>query len=124
MFQHIKPNDTRRKVIVEKFIVPKWFKNCFKEQYDIDIIKEDEFKKLFKTSFLNAYRIFLRIANGSEITITSKKDEHVVEINKWGKNPEVLYPLFFTFFYGNNLFEKNGGNFDTGETHFDIYARD
>jgi len=124
MFQHIKPNDTRRKVIIEKFSVPKWFKNCFVESYNMDNITEEDMKLLYNTSFLNVYRIFLKILNGSEITITVNKDVNVIELDKWGKNSEILYPLLFTFFYRNKLLAKNGGNFHTGETHFDIYSRD
>lgn len=130
MFQNVKPNDTKRKVILEKFIIPKWFKHCFSRNFDMmneyeseENQYEYEFEMRYKTSFLNAYKIFLRILNGSEVIVTHKTNYNIIEIDKWSKNSEILYPSLWIFFLDNNLLAKNGGNFHLGESYYDIYSR-
>jgi len=110
-------NKNKRIILTEKFSVPRWF-DCFLKL---------EPQYLHNNSSEETYRIILRVLNGDDITITTSTrgvvNECAVEVNKWRKNPEKIdYQIACLLLYWE-LIGLDSGNFETGEEHYNIFAK-
>ena len=110
-------NKNKRVVLVEKFSVPPWLSVMLKTH-----------PKYVHINPIETYRIVLMVLNGDDVTVTETYTEEGllrrgVEINKWGRNPEKINFELFNFFIYFNLISLDSGNHDTGEKHYNVFAK-
>lgn len=104
------PNKNKRTVIVEKHVVPQWIK---------DILSTKGYQHIIhNNNQLETYRIFLRIFNNDDMTVTKGRE---VEINKWRKNPEKINIDLAWFMIEYKIVGLDSGNMETGEQHYNFF---